>query len=243
MRNIVKFELTKVRIKYLKINLHTMLVEDLINDSLIPLKTSDTGSNALSMMDEYRVSHLPVVNNTDFLGLISDEEILSVNNIDGPIGNYKLSLTTPSVTRYQHIYEVCKVFSSLELTLIPVVDNKNKYLGVITLKTLIHNISKIAAINNPGGIIILEINVNDYVLTEIAQIVESNDAKVLSVYITTHDNSTKLDVTLKINKIDINSILQTFNRYNYIIKASYSETDYRDDLQDRYDSLMNYLSI
>ena len=92
-------------------------------------------------------------------------------------------------------------------------------------------------------IIVLEINDKDYLLTEIAQIVESNDAKVLSMYITSHPDSTKFEVTLKINKMDVGSILQTFNRYDYIISASFTEDTYTDNLQDRFDSLMNYLNI
>ncbi|MCK4408396.1 MAG: CBS domain-containing protein, partial [Bacteroidales bacterium] len=86
-------------------------------------------------------------------------------------------------------------------------------------------------------------NNNDYSLTEIAQIVESNGAKVLSLYVTSHPDSTKIEVTLKINKIDILPVLQTFNRYNYIVKASYSEKENLDDLRERFESLMNYLNI
>ncbi|MCD4746126.1 MAG: CBS domain-containing protein, partial [Bacteroidales bacterium] len=188
-------------------------------------------------------SHLPIVNNIDFLGLISEADINNLNNTKAPLGNHLLSLTHPFVTEYQHIFEVIKLIASLKLTLVPVLNDKNHYLGVITLNNLVDYFSKIIAVQNPGGIIVLEINYNDYVLTEIAQIIESNDAKILSLYVTSHPDSTKMELTLKINKIDIHSILQTFNRYNYIIKASYSEGDDFDDLQERYESLMKYLDI
>jgi hypothetical protein len=98
-------------------------------------------------------------------------------------------------------------------------------------------------LNNPGGIIILELNDKDYLLTEIAQIVESNDAKVLGMYLTTFPDSTRIEITLKINKIDVGPVLQTFIRYNYTIKASFSEDTYTESLQERYNSLMNYLNI
>ena len=220
-----------------------MIAKQLISESIIPLKTSDTGSTALSMMDDYRISHLPIVDNVDFLGLISDVDIYNLNNFDKPLGNFALSLPKPYVIEYDHFYEVVKLISYLKLTLVPVLDNNNKYMGSITLNILVKNFSKIAAINNPGGIIVLDINNNDYSLTEIAQIVESNGAKVLSFYVTSHPDSTKIEVTLKINKIDILPVLQTFNRYNYIVKASYSEKENLDDLRERFESLMNYLNI
>ena len=220
-----------------------MIAKQLISESIIPLKTSDTGSTALSMMDDYRVSHLPIVNNVDFLGLISDVDIYNLNNFDEPLGNIGLSLPKPYVIEYDHFYEVVKLTSHLKLTLVPVLDNNSKYLGSITLNNLVKNFSKIIAINNPGGIIVLDINNNDYSLTEIAQIVESNGAKVLSLYVTSHPDSTKIEVTLKINKIDILPVLQTFNRYNYIVKASYSEKENLNDIRERYESLMNYLNI
>ncbi len=195
------------------------------------------------MMAEYKVSHLPIVNDVELLGLISEADIYNLNNINAAIGNHKLSITKPYVNQSQHIYDIIKIFSDMRLSLLPVLDDKNNYLGIITLTELISNISKIFAINNPGGIIILEINNNDYKLSEIAQIIESNDAKVLSLYIHSHPDSTKMEIIIKINKMDIGPILQTFNRYNYIVKATMSDENYMEDLYKRYDLLMNYLNI
>jgi hypothetical protein len=80
-------------------------------------------------------------------------------------------------------------------------------------------------------------------LSEIARIVESNDAKILSSYISSHIDSTKLEVTIKINRTDLSAIIQTFNRYNYTIKASFHQSEYVDDLKDRFDSFMSFLNI
>ncbi len=220
-----------------------MLAKHLITDSIIPLKTSDTGADALSRMDDYKLSHFPIVNNEAYLGLISDEDIYAMNNFDEPLGDHQLSITKAYITQDQHIFEIIKSFVDMKLSLIPVLDLKNKYLGCITTTQLINNFSKIAAIENPGGVIVLEVSQNDYMLSEISQIIESNDAKVLSLCVVSNHDSTKLEITLKINKIDIQNILQTFNRYNYIVKASFTESDDFEDLKDRYDSFMNYLNI
>ncbi len=220
-----------------------MFAKHLITDAIIPLKTSDTGATALSWMDDYKVSHLPIVNNVDFLGLISDEDIYNMNDFSEPVGNHTLSLSSPFVYDHQHILEIIRIVATQKLSLIPVLDSKKKYIGSITLKKIIEGLSKISAAESPGGIIILEVSQNDYSLSEISQIIESNDAKVLSLYVETPDNSTKISIVIKINKIDISAVLQTFNRYNYDIKASFSEKDDIEDLRERYDLLMKYLDI
>jgi len=220
-----------------------MLAKDLVESAVIPLKTSDTGARALQWMDENKVTHLPIVNNEEYLGLIAESDISACKNLDEPIGSCPLSLSNAYVYQKQHIFEVVKMVSVMSLSLVPVIDEKKRYLGVITLPNLIHKFAEISAINNPGGIIVLELNANDYTMTEIADIIESNDAKILSSYVTSHPDSIKLDVTLKLNKMDLNGILQTFERYNYTVKASFFENDMLDDLYDRYDSLMKFLNI
>lgn len=220
-----------------------MTAKDIVNSSFLPLRTSDTALTALSWMDEYRVSHLPVVNGIDYLGLISDSDIYNDADLDEPIGNHSLSLNHPFVEQNQHIYDVLKIMASLKLTLLPVLDDKNHYLGVITQGILIDEISNITSIQNPGATLVLEVSSNNYSLSEIAQIVESNDAKILSCFITSRPDSTEMDVTIRINRMDFYPILQTFNRYNYVVKASYGESNYYEDLQERYDMLMNYLNV
>lgn len=220
-----------------------MFAKDLTDETIIPAKTSDTASLALTWMDEYKVNHLPIVNNENYLGLISEEDIYTSNAFEDALGNQHLTLNMPFVTENQHIFEVMKICSSLKLSLIPVLDNKNNYLGVITLRKLIDELSASTSINNPGGIIVLEINANDYSLSEISQIVESNDTKILSLFITSHYDSMQMDVTLKLNRMDISALLQTFNRYNYNVKVILVEDEVTDDLKERYDSLMKYLSI
>ncbi len=195
-------------------------------------------------MDIFRISHLPIVNNVDFLGLISDKDIYDHNMAEEPIGNHQLSLFSPFVTLDQHIYEVIELASELQLSVVPVLDDDNHYQGVITLTDLLHYFADVSALRQPGGIVVLEINSRDYSLTEIAQIVESNDAKILSLYITSPANSTKMEVTLKINRKELTSVLQTFMRYNYLVKASFTdENDLNSLYENRYDAFMKYLSI
>ncbi|KPK81916.1 MAG: hypothetical protein AMS27_15065 [Bacteroides sp. SM23_62_1] len=221
-----------------------MLAKDLLSDIVPALRTSDTGLQALSWMDIFKISHLPIVNNQEFLGLISDQDIYDLNMADEPIGNHKLSLFSPYVYFNQHIFEVIELVSRLNLTVVPVLDKEKKYLGLITQTDLLHHFADLSALSNPGSIIELDLNINDYSLSEIARIVESNDAKILGLYISSPEDSTKMTITIKLNITDITSIVQTFNRFNYDVKASYLQSDEMDDLlNNRYELFMRYLSI
>lgn len=220
-----------------------MIAEDLISNEIPPLKTSDSGLKALNWMEEFKISQLPIVNHVDFLGLVSEEDIINLNAPDEPLGSYKLSLNHAYVRANQHIFEVISLVAELHLSVIPVLDQNQKYLGLITDTDLIKHLATISSIKDVGAIIVLEVNERDYNLSQIAQIVESNDCKILSCYIQSLSDSTQLEVILKINSTDLRRVISTFTRYNYIIKGSYMEHGHRDDMNDRFNLLMNYLDL
>ena len=221
-----------------------MLAKDLVSDVIPALRTSDTGARALSWMEIFRISHLPIVNNQEFLGLISDTDIYDLGMMDEPIGNHKLSLFSPYVMAGQHIYEVIEIASRLRLTVIPVLDDKKNYIGLIGQSDPLSQFATLAAVTEPGGLIVLEMNHHDYSLSQIAQIVESNNARILSLYITNSEESTMMEVTIKINNSDLTSILKTFDRYNYHVKASFMDDENLDSFyQNRYEQFMRYLNI
>jgi CBS domain-containing protein len=194
-------------------------------------------------MEENRVSHMAVVNDRELLGVITEFDLMNHPDMQDIIGNVKLSLPNAFISAYQHIFDVMKMMTELKLTLLPVVEQKNLYGGVITLPNLLKYFTLNASVLNPGGIIILEVAENNYSMAEISQIVESNDARIIAAIFTTNPNSTSIIITLKINIVDLNPVIQTFERFNYTIKATFAEKDDLDDLKERYDALMNYLSI
>ncbi len=220
-----------------------MKAGDLISDSIPPLRTSDTVQKVLDRMAEFRVTHLPIVNNEQFLGLVSEDELIGVIDYEEPLGAIALSLINTTVDENQHIYEVIRLMSDFKLSVAPVLNSAGDYIGLISINTLVEHIATITAVKEPGGIIVLEISNRNNSLAQMAQIVESDNAQVLSSYVQSFPDSTRLEVTLKVNRRDLTAILASFSRYDYTILATYNDVRNDDKTLDRYDQLMNYLSF
>ncbi len=220
-----------------------MIAKQLISDAIPPLKTSDTIQKVLDRMAEFRVNHLPIVNENQVLGLVSDEDLIEIQDYESPVGGVKLSISNGCINQEQHIYDVIRIFAEKRLTLLPVVDEHKNYLGVISINSIVEYIANLTSVKEPGGIIVIEINNRDNSLAHISQIVESNNAQVLSSYITSFPDSTRLEITLKINRTDISAIVASFLRYDYTVVATYNDLKSDAGSSDRYDQLMNYLSF
>jgi len=220
-----------------------MIAQQLISDAIPPLKTSDTIQKVLERMAEFRVNHLPIVNENQILGLVSDEDLIEIQDYESPVGGVKLSISNGCIHQEQHIYDVIRIFAEKRLTLLPVVDEHKHYLGVISINSIVEYIANLTSVKEPGGIIVIEINNRDNSLAHISQIVESNNAQVLSSYITSFPDSTRLEITLKLNRTDISAIVASFLRYDYTVVATYNDLKADAGSSDRYDQLMNYLSF
>ncbi len=219
-----------------------MYASSLISSDFIPLKTSDTGEDALSIMADYNVIHLPIVNDKQLLGLISQDDIL-LNDINEPVGSFHLSMLQPFVHASDHIFDVMKLLGQEQLSVIPVVDRDENYLGLITEKKLMEFFANTASFTEPGSLIVLEIPKQDYSLAQISQIVESEGSVVLSSFVTTDLSTTLVDVTIKIRSLQIHPIIASLERYGYVIKATFQEEDFYSNLQDNYDALISYLNM
>ncbi len=219
-----------------------MNAQQLIDYSIVPLKVTDTGSDALTIMEDYNLSHLPIVKDNQLLGVISEDDILQFD-IDKAIETYQIGLRRGFVANSDHLYEVLSMMSKSELTIIPVIDANKHYIGTVTQTNIVKFFAASASFSESGSIIILEINRRDYSLTEISRIVESEGMLLLSSHITSPMGKEVLEVTIKINSLNLRTILGTFERFKYKIKATFQEKEYMDIIQNRYDSLMNYLSI
>lgn len=220
-----------------------MTAKDVITDEIPPLIHTDSGEKALIWMDEFKISHLPVLKNGNFVGLISESDILDKKDLELSLDVLFDHLPRPYVSENAHIYEVLAKMAEHRISVLPVLDLNEQYLGCTSVHQLMTLIANTSSIKESGGIVVLEMNRMDYSLAQIAQIVEGENAKILSSFIMSSTDSTKIEVTLKIGEVDLSRIIRSFERYDMVVKASFQRSTDEDDMQFRYDALMNYLNI
>jgi len=220
-----------------------MFAGELISNVIPPLRTSDTVRKALERMNEFKLYHLPIVNESQYLGLVSEEELMEARDMEIAIGALPVKLLNTFTFENAHIYEVIRLFSELQLSVVPVLDPQKNYLGLISINNLLNFTANLYSVSEPGGIIVLSISNRNNSLAHMAQIVEADNAQILSSYINSFPDSTRLEVTLKINKTEISTIVAAFERYDYEVKAVFNNSSHDDGSMDRFDSFMNYLNV
>ncbi len=218
-----------------------MIVRNLIQDGVVPLEMNDTCRDALEYMEDICVAHLPLVREGRLVALVSNFDVYR-SDMEMKVGDLAVTFQ-PFVYDYQHVFDALRIIGQHNLTLLPVLDAYDNYLGTIGQQKLVRYFTDAYSVMEPGGIIMLEMSANDYMLSEIARIVEEDDAKILSLTMESDPESTKIMVSIKVSKVDISAILQSFNRFNYNIVASFSEHGNNDDLRQRYSEFIKYLTM
>lgn len=219
-----------------------MTADFLLSDALVPLRPSDTGSEALEVMNEFYIRHLPVVENHKLVAVISENDVLDADPEEA-VGSYRVPQLPPSVYPDDHLYDVMRQLVENSLTVVPVINHEGDYVGMVTGEDLLRFFALSSTFSDPGSIVVLEMGRHDYSLAEIARIVESDNAIVLSSFVRGSTDSSKIEVTLKLNSQNIGGTIATFERFNYTVKASFNEKHLQDTLRERFDSLINYLNV
>lgn len=220
-----------------------MLVQNILSDDIVPVNVGTSGTDILQLMEDFKVSHLPIIRDLAYVGLISEDDIFDLSNTSLAIDSHNVMLNRHAVSPDQHILEALRIVILNKLTILPVVDDKGNYMGCISATDLLQHLSIFDANWNTGGIIVLEMSSNDYDPAELVRLVSSNDMRLLALLTGSSTNSTKITVTIKLSSIDITPLLQTFYRFNYTVVASFGRNDYNDVLKSRFESLMHYLNI
>jgi len=220
-----------------------MQAQELINDGIPPLTVNDSGLKAMNWMQEFKVEHLPLVKGLEYLGLVTEEDILKMNSLEQPLGNETLQLIKSHVRPEQPIIDVVKLMSRNGLSMVAVLDAQLHYLGAITVADIIKHYSDTGIFEDAHGVIVLEMNPKNYSMAEVASIIESENGKILSAYITPDPETESIDLTIKINLTDLSRIIASFERHEYHVKEHYHHTEFKDDLKSRYDQLMSFLNI
>jgi CBS domain-containing protein len=217
------------------------LTKELVTKEIPFLHPNDTGETTLSLMEEYKVSHLPLVDDGKYLCLVSERDAYRMESLDNPLG--KAWFFSPALKDNGHLFDAVARMSSNNLSLIPVVGENNEYLGVITQNKIIERLSTLLGTDVAGSVVVLEIPSQEYSVSEIARIVESNNARIINIlsYPTTNGN---IHVAIKMDQEDASAVIRSFERFNYKLVYSFMHTGVIDDTaQKRLEELFYYINM
>ena len=220
-----------------------MLTAELINNNIPRLQLQDTVSKALRLINDYRVTHLPVVAADKFLGLISEDDLLDADDEKLTIEVLQGNFNPASVKENVHFLNAVNYSTQFETSIVPIVNVNNELAGIITLVDLLKTLGNFSGANEIGGIIVMEMERSQFAISEISRIVESNDATILHLNTTVHPDTGLLTVTLHLNKKETTAIIAAFERYEYDVIYNFSDEKFEDNIDTNYRHLMNYLDI
>lgn len=219
-----------------------MLVKDFITKEVPVLKSFDTGEDALALMDDFKIKHLPVLENNTYQCLVSEKDIFAMPRLDDPVGtpvNF-----APAVSPDQHLYEVLRLMTHFRLTMLPVVNAEHDFLGAVTREQLTDVLAEVCCVETEGSVVVLELAPQDYELAEIARLIESNNAHVLSLFSRIDKVTGKLIITIKIDLEDASPVIRSFERFNYTVLYYFMKKGMVDDLlKKRMDELLFYMNM
>lgn len=221
-----------------------MLTTELINNNIPRLKMLDSNAKALQLINDYRLTHLPVVSDDGkFMGLISEEDLLDAEEERGSLQFFAEGFITASVKENEHFLNAVNFSNQHDTTCVPVVNDEKEFVGSITVTDLLKALGNFSGANEIGGIIVMEMERSQFAISEISRLVESNDAHILHLNTTTQADTGLLTVTLHLNKKEIAAIVSTFERYDYDVIYFFGDEKFENEIHSNYRHLMNYLDI
>ena len=220
-----------------------MLTRELLSQTLPSLRLTDKVYQALQMMNDNHVTHLPIVDGEKFIGVISEDDLMQAENDHAELSDYSQSFSDISVKDDEHFLKAVQLAADSGLSIVPVVSEENELIGTVAYNELLKFSSDFMSLSEPGGLIVLEMESNQYSFNDISKLVESNDAQITQLNTSNDAETGMMQVTIRINKPDVSDIVATFQRYDYTVKYFFGEELYANELRSNYDNLMNYLKI
>ena len=215
-----------------------------LNNNIIPqLRLEDTVGKALQLINDFKVSHLPVVSEEKYLGLISEDDLLDADNKKMHIQLLHGEFIDVSIKENQHFLQAVNISNEYQTSVVPVVNEENEFLGSISGQNLLRILGNFSGAQEIGGIIVLEMERSQFTISEISRIVESNEATVLHLNTTIQPETGLLTVTIHINKKEVSMVVAAFERYEYDVIYYFGEEKFENEIHSNYRHLMNYLDI
>jgi len=220
-----------------------VLNKEIISASIPSLHLNDPVSQALDLMADFHVTHLPVVAEDKLVGLVSEDTLLNVSDDAMLLSHLQGSFSTKTAHAEAFLFEAVQIVNESSLTVIPVITGESEYIGAIAATDLLKHLGRVCGAGDAGGIIVLEMEKLSFAFSEISKLVETNDAQITQLNTYSDASSGNFYIALRINKLEISDIIATFQRYEYQVKYYFGEELYENELRSNYDHLMNYLNI
>lgn len=219
-----------------------MLANQLITNHYPAVDPEDKILAALRLMDDFDILHIAVVDENKYLGIISKDDLLDADE-NMPVKSLTDVLLQKAVRSNDHFLTALKLSSEYGLSIVPVVNAEQEWIGAIPAAELLKATSQFIGADEPGAIIVLEMERKSYSFGEISRLIETNDAYITQFNTFFEASTGLLVVTIKINKSEVSDILSTFQRYDYSVRYYAGEEHYENELRFNYDNLMAYLKI
>ncbi|MCI4443668.1 MAG: CBS domain-containing protein [Lentimicrobium sp.] len=216
-------------------------ITNYITNDFKAIDSQDSIAVVQEFFDELTFSHFPVIEEEIYIGSIASDDIETFDS-SKKIIDYRYSLEGFFARNTMIWLDVLEVFAKNNSNLVPVLDEKNKYVGYYEIGDIMKFFHETPFLKEPGGLIVVKKRTLDYSMGEITQIVENNNGKILGLFVSETD-SENTQVTIKISLGVINEIIQSFRRYNYEIISEHFEDNYINTLKERSDYLDKYLNI
>ena len=220
-----------------------MLTGEIQSQSVPYLHLHDKVYQALQLMNDNQVAHLPIADGDKYVGIVSEDDLLMVDNDHTELRDLQQSFGNVSVKNNEHFLKTIQLAAENGLSVVPIIDDEDDIVGAVTYSDLLRHASEFMSLNEPGGLIVLEMESNQYSFNEISKLVETNDAQITQLNTSNDSGTGTMQVTIRINKPEVSDIVATFQRYDYNVKYFFGEEQYANELRSNYDNLMNYLKI
>lgn len=218
-----------------------MQIQSHIIDNIEVYAVDDSLKKIINFFNDGTFSHVAIVEKDRFLGLVSEDDVLDFDQAK-KVSDYRYNLQAFFVRKDTNWLDVLETFARNEANILPVLNDDDEVLGYYDLTDIVGFFIDTPFFTEPGGIIVVAKGIKDYSFSEIAQIVESNNTRIIGAFITDIRNDV-IQVTIKIGTTDLNEVIQTFRRYNYNILFGNNDDQFLEDLKQRSDYLEKYLNV
>lgn len=218
-----------------------MLITDIISRDFSPVSISGTVEKALKTVDGYRLSHLPVYEGLTFLGNLTEAH-LNERPLDEKLTESRPYLDYFFLTENSSIFDAVNEFYTHDANVIPVLDNAEKYVGIVVIEDVMAMLSKLPLLSEPSAMVTVKIPTKQYAMSEVTKIIESNNGRIFGSFISGFEDD-MTEITVKFNAENLSSVVETFERFGYLVKHKFFDDDRQDLFNDRFDQLMKFLDV